>query len=64
MMALSAEIREKPNWQKKLEDWDIINNWWLGVDTRIIDRKMFEYVIDEIKYYASIQGPIEVCEQE
>jgi hypothetical protein len=60
MMNLSCAIREKKNWETKLNDPNIVEKW--RQEARAMRKeKEFQYVIEELKYYKSLKnGPIEV----
>jgi len=54
MMALSNEIRNKPDWPKKLTNEDILQKWKKEAHCT---PEQFQYVIDELKYLARISEP-------
>lgn len=61
MIALAGEIREKNNWARKIDDEDIVDEWWSEVSSKGVDRRMFDYVIAELEHYLTIREvPIEV----
>ena len=61
MVQLSAQIREKPDWERKFRDPAILKKWREESGVRI-DDDMFKFVIDELAYYESLQsGAIKVC---
>jgi hypothetical protein len=58
LMALSAAIREKENWEEKSNDENIVQKW--REESKVTD-DTFNYAIAELEYYKSIKdGPMEV----
>jgi Protein of unknown function (DUF4246) len=58
MMAISAAIREKENWETKSKNPAILKRW--QAECKATD-EMFEYITAELDYYRSIAvGPVGV----
>jgi len=51
VLRLMAEIRRKPEWTTKIFNEEIVSKWRSEVKT--IEEAMFQYAIDECRYYAS-----------
>jgi hypothetical protein len=59
MNELSAQIREKSDWERKFRDPEISKKW--RAEARHVDDEMFRYVIEELDYYQSLEdGAIKV----
>lgn len=61
LINLSQNIRAKPDWAMKIENPTITAKWKSECSDQHITAAEFEYVIDELRHYASLKdGPIEV----
>lgn len=54
MMKLSQEIRSKPNWNEKIFKPEIVAKW--KKEAQGLSLEAIEYVIDEVKYLATLKG--------
>lgn len=60
MMAVSSEIRRKPNWNSKIHDDSIVNKWKEEA-SHLLQHHQFRYVIEELKYFSSLgEGSMQI----
>ncbi|KAJ2064913.1 hypothetical protein GGI17_000720 [Coemansia sp. S146] len=57
MRQMSSDIRSKPDWIEKINDADARASWTAEAKAKELTDVEFEYVIDELAYYASLHPP-------
>ncbi len=61
LIKVSQSIRAKPDWMEKIKNPKLVEKWKSESAAKHVTASEFEYVIDELRYYASLKdGPIEV----
>src|SRR5579871_3396425 len=61
--ALSAAIRNKPDWHAKRLNPDIVSKWEAEAIAQHITPAQFKYVMDELNYYDKLRdGLVEVAD--
>lgn len=65
LIKLSQKIRSKPNWIDKIKDPSIVARWKSELLEQGVTEAEFEYILDELRYYASLKegsigvGPVD-----
>lgn len=60
MLAMSQEIRSKPDWSEKVMKPEIVAKWRKEAEKQELSSEAVDYVIDEVKYLATLkEGNIE-----
>lgn len=54
IMALSASIRHKKQWYKKIKDETILNKWIEEAKSQNIREELIKYIFDELTYLSSL----------
>ena len=54
LMQISSSIRQKPLWQKKINDQMIVSKWRQEAEDQGVTEKQFKYVLDELKYLITL----------
>lgn len=61
LIKVSQSIRAKPDWMEKIKNPELVEKWKSESTAQHVTASEFEYVIDELRYYASVKdGPIEI----
>lgn len=55
MCALSAALREKPEWWRKFKDPEIRARWEAEALQQGLTQKQFDYVLDELNGYLALR---------
>ncbi|KZW01845.1 hypothetical protein EXIGLDRAFT_28354 [Exidia glandulosa HHB12029] len=58
MCALSATLRSKPEWWRKCMDPGIMRRWEKEALDQTLSQKQVDYVLKELKYYASLRDEV------
>lgn len=61
LIKISQKIRSKSNWMEKINNPSIVAKWKSEMAEQSVTAAEFDYVLDELRYYASLkEGPIEI----
>lgn len=61
LINISQKIRSKPNWMEKIKNPSIVAKWKSEIAEQSVTAAEFEYILDELRYYATVkEGPIEI----
>lgn len=61
LINISQKIRSKPNWMEKIKNPSIVAKWKSEIAEQSVTATEFEYILDELRYYATVkEGPIEI----
>lgn len=61
LINISQKIRSKPDWMEKIKNPSIVAKWKSEIAEQSVTAAEFEYILDELRYYATVkEGPIEI----
>ncbi|KAJ6633832.1 hypothetical protein Bhyg_16969 [Pseudolycoriella hygida] len=60
LITVSQTIRRKPFWREKMKNPQIVTKWKEEIAEQGVTPSEFEYILDELNYYANMEDSVEV----